>query len=372
MAELTFYEFAQTEIKKRLIVNTDYINGKAADVVDPYLHLSKLEKMYSPTRKWETLSTNNIRVMADIVSLDSPFPLKRRPGLTLKSGDIEKIASKSAWNETEQQELREWMLSSNDMLKVQAMNRITDDVAARQFGVHEKLEAILYQLLSNDGVAIYATNTDPANVAAGAKDNVGLGIRMDLGFTNGQTAAIPWTDPTNSTPLDDIRKVVDAARKKGFRIMEAHTDQVTIDRLLNSNQLKNAMASANLALSMAPTLAQANVYILANFGFTFAVRDHIFFEERDGIQTQVEMWNEGAIAFMGSNTWGQLVWTECVEMWNPASGYQYERPEDMILIGMYREKLNGASWMQITEGQGIIVPVVNPERIITLSTIAAV
>ncbi len=370
---MNFYEFAKDEIKAALLVNTEYINGRAADAIDPYLHLQRFTPVYSDSAEWETFSTLGTRVLADIISLDSPHPIKKRASIAQTKGKIEKIATKRTMNETEQMKLREWMMSSNDRLKQRAITMITDDAMACQSGIHETWEAMVYQALSNEGVAIFAPLTDPANVTAGAKDNVGLGVRIDFGFENTLNITIPWSDRTNSTPIDDITRVLDLARQKGIRIVEANTNRATFNNLVANTQVKSQYASSigfAGTITGSLTLDQLNTFFLSQYGFVWAIREHNFIAERDGVQTAVDMWNDGAIAFVSSNSnWGDLCWTECVEMYEPASGYNYERPEDPILIGLYREKLNSTSWMKITEGQSIAMPVLNPMGIITLDTL---
>lgn len=376
MAEVNFYDYAKEALKATLVANTNYINGRAADMIDPYLHVGRFTPVYTNSGEWETFSTMNTRIMADVISLDSPFPIKTRASVALTKGTIEKIATKRTMNETEQTKIREWLMSSNERLVQRGIDQIIADAVACQNGIHETWEAMVYQAMSNEGVAIFAPLTDTAAVAAGAKDNVGLGIRVNYSFLADQVLnyiVAPWSDPTNSRPIDDITRVLDTARQKGIRIIEANTNRATMNRLLASDQLKQAMASASGMtgqLAFNPTFEQANSYFLGTFGFVWVIREHAFISQRDGVNTAQDMWNDGAVAFVASNTnWGDLVWTECVEMYEPAAGYNYMRPEDPILIGLYREKLNSTSWMKITEGQSIGMPVLNPAGIVTLDTL---
>ncbi len=375
MADVNFYSFAEEELKATLLANTVRINGKLEGTVDPYVHVSKFMPVYTDSGEWETFSTLDTRIMADVIALDSPFPIKTRPAVELVKGKIEKIATKRTMNETEQTKIRRWLMSSDQRLVQRGIDRIVADAVSCQNGIHETWEAMVYQALSNEGTAIFAPIDDTAAVAAGAKDNVGLGVRINYGFLPEQMlnyGVAPWSDPTTSTPIDDITRVIDMANEQGIRITEANTNRATINRLLASNQLKQAMAAASGmvgALAFNPTLTQANAYFLSTFGFIWVIRDHRFISQRDGKNTPQDMWTDGAIAFMADGNWGDLVWTECVEMYEPADGYAYNRPEDPILIGLYREKLNSTSWMKITEGQSIGMPVINPANIITLDTL---
>lgn len=369
MADVSFLQLAKDEINDNIIYMRERINDMSPDAIDPYLHITKLTPVYTESRTWESMGLNNVAVMADIIALDAPFPLKSRPSYDVVRGEMQKIASTSTWNETEMMDVKVMLNSSNERIRNQAIQKIADDVTNRYVGVHEKLLAILYQELSNEGAAVFAPVIE-TTAPAGSKDNVGLGIRIDAQFRASQilAASIPWTDATNATPLDDIELVLEAARKAGFRITEANTDRATLMALLSSAQLRNAMASANLALTMAPTIDQANAYFLANYRFQWVIRDHNFMEERNGKQTAVEMWKEGAIAFVGSNLWGSLVYTDPLERTEPAAGYEYELPDNYVTIGTTTVKPFGASWMRIIEGQGIAVPVVNRDNIVTLDT----
>lgn len=374
---MTFSDFVLSQAKAVVVQHSREINGIVESAVQPYLIKSKYGSILSTTGRWDSYMSSSTYVMSDWIALDSPFPIKRRPSLRIASGEIVKIGSMRILNETQQKEVDRLLLSTTDAAVRQAAQYLIADIVACQLGIYETLESMVYQTLSNEGVAMYAPTNVPADLAAGAKDNVGIGFRVDFGMDpkNKLNITIPWSDSVNSTPITDINNIVkNRAQTAGIRIIEARTNRSTLDRLLNSTEMKNrfwgSMNVGNPQEAGAPTVEQANAYFLANFGFQFVIMDRPFIQERDGIQTSVDMWNDGAIAFLSSNTWGDVVWEPTNEARHPIPTRNYiPSGDDMVLLAMWDESPYNASFMHISQGQAEAITVTNCAQLITLDTL---
>jgi hypothetical protein len=381
MAQITEYDFAKSYIESVILAREEIINGKVAGSESPYLHNTKFNRVFSPDGSWVNFMRNNIYAMADFVALDSPLPLKKRPTLIREKGNVEKIGTRRVTNESDEKRIHNLLLSGSGVAVDEARRMLAEKALACQSGLYESLESVVYQALSNEGYAVYAPATNAADAAAGAKDNVGIGFRVNFGFDTSNTfnITVPWSDAANATPISDFTKVVDAARAKGKRIIEANTNLATMNRLLETADVKKNVASMQSVIVISdsavnyrrPTVEELNAFMLSRFGFVFTVRDHSFVQERDGVQQIVDMWNDGAVAFVTSNMWGSLVWTECVEMFKPIAGHTYLKTGDQLaLISMYRDKTESTSFVEITEGQTMSLPVIDANIVAaTLDTI---
>jgi hypothetical protein len=286
-------------------------------------------------------------------------------------------------NETDQEEINRLLKDVSDVAVRQAASYLINDIVACQMGIYETLEGVAYQTLSNEGMAVYAPTNVPADLAAGAVDNVGIGIQTDFGLDPLNKLApetVAWTDPVNSTPVSDIDNLVmPRALAAGITIQEVVTDLKSLNLLLNSNELRENMAGAlGVYIPGAkvgkPTLDQLNAFAMNKWGFTFTILKHPFRQERDGRQVAIDMWKLGAFAFMGnSQRWGDIVWQPCVEgdaaspMGGRVAGRNYIEFDPIMTLVMYNDAPYAASWMHISQGFAKALTVTDCSQMITFA-----
>ena len=76
MVQSQFVEYIR-KIFPRLQNVVDTVNGKRnGDNKRTYLHKSMLRKVYSADQKWSNAAVNTTYVAADMVSMNSPLPIK--------------------------------------------------------------------------------------------------------------------------------------------------------------------------------------------------------------------------------------------------------------------------------------------------------
>ena len=100
-----FEQYIATYFRPIVLAVTTLLNG-TAETPTTYLHRRMLRLSESVTGKWETLLAKNTNVQADIVSMDSSLPLKKRDSLGRASGDIPKSGLELKLNETQLTELQ--------------------------------------------------------------------------------------------------------------------------------------------------------------------------------------------------------------------------------------------------------------------------
>jgi len=96
MEKSLFVQFAAyfTAIAKGLV---ERVNGKKTPLT--YVHKEMLTPELSTDLKWQTLNVDGSVVSADVVSMDSALPLKKRDSFGTASGDIPKMGMKFSLNE---------------------------------------------------------------------------------------------------------------------------------------------------------------------------------------------------------------------------------------------------------------------------------
>lgn len=381
---LNFNEYVLQMAKAVVLRKRDEINGISAEAIEPYLISSKYGRVLSTTGLWETYLTSSVYVMSDFVALDSPLPIKKRPSLKVAQGEIPKLGSMRTVNERTQKEINRLLKDVSDAAVRQAASLLIADIVACQMGIYETLEGIAYQTLSHEGMAVYAPTNVPADLAAGAVDNVGIGIQTDFGLdplNKLNPTTIAWNDAVNSTPVSDIDNIVmPRALAAGIVPREVVTDLKSINLLLNSKELKENMAGAlgvfvPGATVGKPTLEQLNAFAMNKWGFTFIILKHPFMQERDGKQVPIDMWKFGAFAFMGNSKWGDVVWQPCVEgdpaspMGGRVAGRNYFDVDPIMTLAMWNDAPYNASWMSISQGFAEALTVTDCSQMLTFDAL---
>ena len=88
MVQSQFVEYIR-KIFPRLQNVVDTVNGKRnGEQKRTYLHKTMLRKVYSADQKWSNAAVNTTYVAADMVSMNSPLPIKNRDAIAHASGSL--------------------------------------------------------------------------------------------------------------------------------------------------------------------------------------------------------------------------------------------------------------------------------------------
>lgn len=314
-----------------------------------YLHRRMLRKDFSVTGKWETINSNNSLVMADVVAMDSSLPLKMRDSLSKASGDIPKMGMELKLNERQLTDLD--TLVATGGTDAQIVSKLFQDTPKVIGGIYERNEAMFLEGLSSGVTLVEDT------------ENVGTGVRVDYGYlpANKFGVTVLWNgNPTTAKPDTDIKRVLAKVKGDGNVITKVMLDSYALDALLATDQLKEFYAfKAGFVGTKIPALdlAQANTVTSARYGFTMELVDRTCKYEKNGTQTAVKPWAEGAVVFLTNDQVGNQVWAKLAEMNHPVQNVTYNTVDDFILVSKYRT--NKPSLGEWTSSQARVVPVIN-------------
>ena len=344
MEKSLFVEFASkfTQLAKAVV---ERINGKKTALT--YLHKEMLTPELSIDLKWQTLNVDGSVVSADVVSMDSPLPLKKRDSFGTASGDIPKLGMKLALNEKTISDIE--VLKARNVESATIVGKLFADTQKCIIGVYEKLEYIFLLGLST-GVALIDDDT-----------NVGTGIRIDYGYpaANSFGAVIPWSDITNSKPIDDIKRVIKEAKAKGNVPSILMMDESTFDSLAANAQTREQYAfsqgfvGTNIPI---PDLEQVNTMLQKRYKLTIVIVDRVVVTERDGVRTNRTPWAANKIVFLENIKVGKLVYGILAEESHKNLAVSYDKLDNFILVKKWHST---DPFAEFTSSQALVLPVIN-------------
>lgn len=318
-----------------------------------YAFRNLLGKRYSVDGTWKTLGLDNGLIAADIIALDSPLPVKERPTIKSAGGEIPKIGTELAMNESDRKQLRLLSRSGGDLVQVQSL--LFADTRRVYGGVLEQIEYRTLQGLSQ------------GFFVADVTDNVGIGVRADFGYTNLYNASVIWGN-ANYTAVGDLVALSNSANDKGTPIVKFLMSNASKNLLLNSDDAKNFVANYNGSINNGtiPTMVRLNEALQSEYGFTIETVNRSVTLQINGVKTTKQAWAVGQVIGLTQDQVGTLVWSDVEEMSAPVGGVFYERAEDFILISQYRTAR--PSLKQWTGSQAVAIPVINQELVFKLDT----
>lgn len=313
----------------------------------PYMHTLMLRREFSVTGKWETISSNHNIVAADVVAMDSPLPLKKRDTMAKASGDVPKMGMEFKLNERQITDLN--TLIATGGREAQIVAKLFSDIPRAIGGVYERNEAMFLEGLSTGVTAVPDS------------DNVGTAIRLDFGYKNENKfgVAVVWSNAASATPYDDFVKVVEKARDDGNVITEVLMDRFAFTNLAKTDQIKQLFAfsmgftGSNIPL---PTFDQVNQTIRSHFNFGIRLVERTVKVQKNGQNTNITPWAQGAVVFICSPVIGSLTWARLAEDTNRVAGVEYQNADEYILISKYR--VNKPSLAEVTQSQARAFPVI--------------
>lgn len=314
-----------------------------------YLHKSMLSREYSTDLKWSSLSSNNTMVAADIVSLDSPLPLKKRDALSKASGDIPKLGMKLYLNERTMSDLN--ILQNRAGSESEIIKKLFRDTQKCTVGINETLEYMFLQALSSG----YTSITD--------ENNPGVAVRIDFGYksSNKYGAELPWSD-SDAKPLDDIEKIQTAASANGDSIRYIMMDKQTFNVFKKNKQVRESYAMymgfsiTKDTVMPTPDLTKINQSLSANYGIEIQVVDRSVVFEKDGVRTVKKPWEQNMVVFLTDLQVGTLTYGQLAEELHPVAGVEYQKVDDFILLSKYRKS---DPLREFTSSQALVLPVID-------------
>lgn len=348
MIQSLFIEYIDKYFKPIIQRVVELINGKKEE--EALLYKQMLTPEYSADLKWGTKEINRSIVAADVVSMESSLPLKKRDTISIATGDIPKLGMKLRKGEKTIKDIQ--IMQAAGATEAQVAQKIFEDTPKVIKGIEVRKEIMFLEALSS-GTTLIEDDT-----------NTGTGIRVDFGYRSSNTvsSAIPW-GIEGYTPEDDMQSVFDKADTDGNTIALVMMSKKYFNYFKNSTQGKKIYANyagiiyTNTANLPVPGTAQFLGALEDKFGCKFRIVNSSFRVEKDGTQTSIKPWTEQNIVFLydGTNV-GRLVYGTCAEHNNHVEGVRYETAEQGTLVSKYSRT---DPLEEFTAAQAIAIPVID-------------
>lgn len=291
-----------------------------------YLHKTMLRKVFSADQKWTSASVDTTYVKADIVSLNSPLPIKRRDSIAVASGTLPKHGMKKEMEESDINTLN--IMKANGTEWTQIATKLANAPVACSIGLDESNEACFLSGLSNGIVAVED------------KNNVGTALRIDFGYLAKNGFGVTTKDELT---LDDIEMVIDYATQQGDAITEILMSEAKYRKLRQTKGAKELVAnyngqvyseSTNLPVPTATRFDEA--FADQYGGITIKRVNRTVYAEKNGKRVPYYPWNDNRVIYLTTDTVGSLVWSNLAEKTAPVTGVVYSIVDEMKLISTFR------------------------------------
>lgn len=314
-----------------------------------YLFKKMLTNRFSVTQTWESGIIRNSIVAADVVSMNSNLPLKKRDSITTATGNLPKLGMKMKLKENEINDLN--LLKARGGMGTIITQRLLSDPVKCANGVDERLEFLFLQGISN-GMAVVADDY-----------NTGVGVRVDFGYRseNKFGAARSWSDSINATPITDINNVLTEAANNGDTITALMMAKEAFDNLRKCQEAREWFASAQgMPVVVGSKLPVPTENAMKNafsneLGLTVIVVNRSVLIEKNGDQTPVRPFNRDKVVFLTDTNVGELVYGQLAEETSPSEAAMYTKANEYTLIKRWHME---EPFCEMTSSQAIALPVI--------------
>lgn len=349
-------------------ITEKYLEGVIGRIIDKYndeyqqqtyLHLTMLQEEYSADLIWSSAEFQNNIVAADVVSMDSSLPLKKRDTISTAVGRIPKVGISFARSEKFLSDVS--VMAARGAREAEIAARVLADVARAINGIIVRTEILFQQGLSTGVILVEDENTP------------GLGVRADFGYKaeNFFKSTHGAWGKASATPIDDIRQMFDKAELDGNSIGIVMLSKTYFNKLRNSVQAKQLAAVfggqviVDLANLMTPSREVMLAALADEFGAEFRIVDSSFrYEEKDGTTKNIKPWEQGNVVGMPAELVGRLVYGTLAEETRPVNDVTYAKAGTHILVAEFGET---NPLREYTTAQSLCLPVIdNPQSMYVL------
>lgn len=315
------------------------------------LHTTMLTEEYSPDLKWESSELAGSVVAADVVSLDSSLPLKKRDSLSKVVGKLPKVGLKFRKDESDITTIN--IMQATGAAEDAVVSKVMNDVPRAVNGVRHLVEIMFQQALS------------AGEVLVGEDTTTGTGIRVQYGYKPENilhcTAGV-WGEDS-AMPIEDIDQLFSKANDDGNAIALVMISKSRLDMLRRSTAGKllvannNGQTVTNIDTLGKPTRTAMLEALEAEFGATFRVVDSSFLiEGTDGKRRSIKPWEQANIVGLTTEKVGRLVYGRLAEETNPVDGVAYEKSGSYILVSKFSDN---EPLQEFTTAQAFVLPVID-------------
>jgi len=287
---------------------------------------------------------NRVRIpkMAKIHGWNTEAAIGSRP--TVEKVAFEKFLIKEKLNQDEIiQQYLDTGVAQNALV-----NYVFDDVANLAETIKTRTEVLKMEALQNGKIVVKENNVE---------------FELDYGVPSENIKNFNWSDPEHDI-LADIKKVVNAQKKKGQKITHVVTKDDIVDQMCKNKGIQMAMNGPNMIGAYIDEL-DLSKFIHKRHGFNITTNEDVYdYENPDGTLTVKEYIEPGKFIMytaMANGTVGTGLWGATPEElrqgpWTKKSQKQF------ITVTMWEEPDPVAVW---TKASGVFVPILpNPEGLV--------
>lgn len=336
----------------RLVVGkiTEKINGKKTET--PLLHKTLLTEEYSADLTWGATELNTSVVAADVVSLDSSLPLKRRDRISAATGTIPKLGIKYQKGEKAITDINIMRARGADEDTV--VRKIFDDVPKAIKAVDVRVEIMFLQGLST-GETLVPDEERP-----------GTGVRVSFGYKPENTFHAlkgKWGEAA-ATPQDDLQQLFDRADEDGNSIERVFISKKYFDYFRKSEQGRilaaNYLNQPVLDKAVLPVVSRTTMLdaLQNEYGAQFQIVNSTFkVEDVAGNRKSIVPYAEANIVGVPSaDSVGRIVYGTLAEETNPVEGVSYQKSGSYTLVSKYSKN---DPLREFTTSQALVLPVID-------------
>lgn len=281
------------------------------------------------------------------MSLDSELPLKSRDTIETASGNIPKMGMKLYLTEKQMKDIDSMIAQNMPLGRI--VDAIFADTPRTIEGVWERIEDLFLSELST-GYGVSSRNN-------------GTGIRINLNFRedNKFAPAADWAT-ADSTPLDDIQKLVDKSIDDQNVITDVYLDDTALQLLYKNGQVRAQFAfNQGIATNGSSVIPVLDLDKISQIFMTkWNIRVHRVARkiktEINGNKQNHSPWQKGIMSFVCDDTLGSLVWTNVAEATRPVEGVNYQTVDEYLLVAKYSTT---DPLREFTTSQAMVVPILN-------------
>lgn len=335
-----------------------YFSGIVAKVTEKYNDKPKEEQLmfermltedYSADMTWKSAGINHSVVAADVVSLGSRLPLKKRGSLSTAAGQLPKVGVKYRKDEKDITDMN--IMIARGTNEATIAGKMFNDVSKAIKGVKLRNEILFLQGFSTGMCLVDSENND------------GTGIRVDYGYKEENTLhaiTAPWGNQS-ATPVTDLQQLFDKALEDSNAINHIWISEKRFNDIRRSAEGKELAARfLNMVIVSTPPTPKRSVMLEAlgdEFGATFhIVKSSIRIEKPDGSFDSVKPFAEDNVIATPTEDVGRLVYGTLAEETNPVDGVTYEKSGSYILVSEFS---NNEPLEEYTASQAICLPVID-------------
>lgn len=313
------------------------------------MHKSMLTEEYSADMTWKSIDINQSVVAADVVSLGSRLPLKKRDTLSRAEGRLPKLGIKFRKDEKDIADIN--IMIARGAQEQAVAGKILNDVPRAIKGVDLRNEIAFLEGLST---GMYLVESDT---------NDGTGIRVDFGYKAENTfhAITAKWGTARATTITDLQQLFDKASKDGNSIQHVWISEKRFNNIRSSAEGKDLAARyLDFVTVSTPPRPKRNTMLDAlkdEFGATFHVVDvSVRIEKPDGTYTSVKPYAEDNVIATPTDNVGRLVYGTLAEETNPVADVLYEKSGSYTLVSKFS---NNEPLEEFTSAQAICLPVID-------------